>query len=98
MDNYKEPAVLVTCRNYSDVYEEGLILFRRHVFDSAKDGKLVTGEMLEAKINSKGFYRISDHDAVSLSCVAILQLVLLGFEARHNVPDWILRLAYDRDD
>ncbi|GKB19886.1 hypothetical protein Tco_0853809 [Tanacetum coccineum] len=100
MDNYKEPAVLVTCRSrfgvdYSDVYEEGLILFRRHVFDSAKDGKLVTGEMLEAKINSKGFYRISDHDAVSLSCVAILQLVLLGFEARHDVPDWILRRYFD---
>ncbi|GKC25932.1 phospholipase-like protein, partial [Tanacetum coccineum] len=52
--------------DYYDVYEEGLIPFRRRVFDSAKD--------------------------------AILQLVLLGFEARHNVPDWILRLANDRED
>nr|GEV33186.1 phospholipase-like protein [Tanacetum cinerariifolium] len=124
MDNYEEPAVLVTCRSrleliklireknrntpreelfrntyfghdiqiqsgreefclvsglrfgvdYSDVYEEGLISFRRRVFDSAKDGKPIAGAMLEAKINSK------------------------GFEARHNVPDWILRLANDRDD
>ncbi|GKD17222.1 hypothetical protein Tco_1206380 [Tanacetum coccineum] len=84
--------------DYSDVYEEGLISFRRRVFDSAKDDKPITGEILEAKINGKGFYIINDHDAVSLCCVAILQLVLLGFEARHNVPDWILRLAYDRDD
>ncbi|GKB43313.1 hypothetical protein Tco_0888255 [Tanacetum coccineum] len=54
--------------------------------------------MLEAQINSKGFYRINDHDVVSLCYLAILQLVLLGFEARHNVPHWILRLANDRDD
>ncbi|GKA44092.1 hypothetical protein Tco_0736816 [Tanacetum coccineum] len=83
--------------DYSDVYEEGLIPFRRRVFDSTKDGKPITGEMLEAKINNKGFYRINDHDVVSLCCVAILQLVLLGFEARHNVPDWILRLAFRSD-
>ncbi|GKA08487.1 hypothetical protein Tco_0687818 [Tanacetum coccineum] len=34
--------------DYSDVYEEGLIPFRRCTFDSAKDGKPITGEMLEA--------------------------------------------------
>ncbi|GKD15465.1 hypothetical protein Tco_1199872 [Tanacetum coccineum] len=55
--------------DYSDVYEEGLISFRRRVFDSAKDDKPITGEILEAKINGK------------------------GFEARHNIPDWILRNA-----
>nr|GEW43163.1 hypothetical protein [Tanacetum cinerariifolium] len=49
--------------DYYDVYEVGLIPFRRRVFDSAKDGKPIT-----------------------------------GFEARHNVPEWILRLANDRED
>ncbi|GKC54985.1 hypothetical protein Tco_1077730 [Tanacetum coccineum] len=50
--------------------------------------KLITGEL---------FYRLHDDDAVSLCCVGILQFVLLGFEDRHGVPDWILRLANDRD-
>ncbi|GKE30736.1 hypothetical protein Tco_1446120, partial [Tanacetum coccineum] len=53
--------------------------------------------MLEAKIKSDSFSRIND-DAVSLGCVAILQLVLLGLEDRRKVPDWILRLANVRDD
>ncbi|GJR46565.1 hypothetical protein Tco_1314668 [Tanacetum coccineum] len=53
--------------------------------------------MLEAKIKSDSFSRIND-DAVSLCCVAILQLLLLGLEDRRKVPDWILRLANVRDD
>nr|GEY83666.1 phospholipase-like protein [Tanacetum cinerariifolium] len=32
-----------------------------------------------------------------LCCVGILQLVLLGVEDRRAIPDWILRLANDRD-
>ncbi|GJW69764.1 phospholipase-like protein [Tanacetum coccineum] len=47
--------------------------------------------MLEAKIKSDLFYRINDHDVVSLCCVAILQLVLLGLEDRRknaNVTRW----------
>ncbi|GKD36662.1 phospholipase-like protein [Tanacetum coccineum] len=59
--------------DYSDVYEDSLIPYRRRVCYSTKDGK------------PKGFYRINDHDAVSLYCIAILQLVLLGFEARHRL-------------
>ncbi|GJR69675.1 phospholipase-like protein [Tanacetum coccineum] len=48
--------------DYSDVYEEGLISFRRRVFDSAKDGKPITGEILEAKINGKDFKVSNDRD------------------------------------
>ncbi|GKE34551.1 hypothetical protein Tco_1453873 [Tanacetum coccineum] len=49
--------------------------------------------MLEEKITSKEFYSIDDKDAVSLCLLAILELVLLGQEPRHNVPDWCLRNA-----
>ncbi|GKB38278.1 hypothetical protein Tco_0883220, partial [Tanacetum coccineum] len=54
--------------------------------------------MLESKIKSEKFYRLNDHDAVSLCCIAILQFVLLGLEDRRKAPDWILRLANDRGD
>ncbi|GJY00301.1 hypothetical protein Tco_0357319 [Tanacetum coccineum] len=85
--------------DYSDEYKkEGPIPFRCRAFTLAKDDKPIRGSMLEAKINSDSFYRINDHDAVSLCCVAILQFVLLGLEDRRKVPNWILRLANVRDD
>nr|GEY83404.1 phospholipase-like protein [Tanacetum cinerariifolium] len=62
--------------------EDDPIPFRRRVFSSAIDGKPITGTMLESKIKSEKFYRLNDHDAVSLCCVAILQFVLLGLEDR----------------
>nr|GFB24177.1 hypothetical protein [Tanacetum cinerariifolium] len=40
---------------------------------------------------------LHDDDVVSLHCVGILQLVLLGVKDRHAVPDWLLRLANNRD-
>nr|GEY46471.1 hypothetical protein [Tanacetum cinerariifolium] len=43
------------------------------------------------------FDQLHEDDVVSLCCVGILQLVLLGVEDRRAVPDWILRLANDRD-
>ncbi|GJX09979.1 hypothetical protein Tco_0199838 [Tanacetum coccineum] len=46
--------------------------------------------MLEEKIKSKEVFTINDKDAISLCLVAILELVLLGQEPRHNVPDWCL--------
>nr|GEV17013.1 hypothetical protein [Tanacetum cinerariifolium] len=42
------------------------------------------------------FDRLHDEDAVSLCCLGILQLVLLGMEAKRRIPDWMLRLANDR--
>nr|GEW11792.1 phospholipase-like protein [Tanacetum cinerariifolium] len=78
--------------------EDDSIPLRRRVFSSAIDGKPITGKMLESKIKSEKFYRLNDHDAVSLCCVVILQFVLLGLKDRRKVPDWILRLANDRGD
>nr|GEW79378.1 ribonuclease H-like domain-containing protein [Tanacetum cinerariifolium] len=63
----------------------------------ALDGNHITSRMLKAKIKSKVFYSMNDNDAVSLCLVAILRLVLLGFEPRHNVLDWCLRLVNERD-
>nr|GFC53355.1 phospholipase-like, aminotransferase-like mobile domain protein [Tanacetum cinerariifolium] len=74
----------------SSLYIKGHIPFRRRVFDSAMDGYLITASMLEAKITSEEFSTINDHDDVSLCLLAILELVLLGQEPRHNVPDWCL--------
>ncbi|GJZ64910.1 hypothetical protein Tco_0621606, partial [Tanacetum coccineum] len=64
--------------------EDDPIPFRRKVFSSAKDGKPIIGKMLEEKIKSELFYRLKDHDDVSLCCVGILQFVLLGLEDRRK--------------
>ncbi|GJR09881.1 zinc knuckle CX2CX4HX4C containing protein [Tanacetum coccineum] len=82
--------------DFSSLYLKGHIPFMRRVFDSAMDGYHITARMLEAKIMSEHFCTINDHDAVSLCLLAILELVLLGQEPRHNVPDWCLRLVNDR--
>ncbi|GJU77952.1 hypothetical protein Tco_1275022 [Tanacetum coccineum] len=63
------------------------IPFRQRVFSSSIDGKPIIGKMLESKIKSKKFYRLNDHDVVSLYCVAILQFVLLGLEDRRKEED-----------
>ncbi|GJZ01649.1 phospholipase-like protein [Tanacetum coccineum] len=83
---------------HSDEYDndEAPIPFRRRVFPSSLDGKNIIGQTVEDLIESQRFYRLHDDDAVSLCCVGILQLVLLGVEDRRRVPDWILRLANDR--
>nr|GEV85542.1 phospholipase-like protein [Tanacetum cinerariifolium] len=73
------------------------IPFRRRVFPSSLDGKHITGNNVEELIKSKSFSKLDDDDAVSLCCIGILQLVLLGVEDRRAVPNWILRLANDRD-
>ncbi|GJZ91341.1 transposase, MuDR, MULE transposase domain protein [Tanacetum coccineum] len=61
------------------------------------NGYHIMARMLEAKIMSAEFYTINDHDAVSLCLLAISELVLLGQESRHNVPDWCFRFVNDRD-
>ncbi|GKC50988.1 hypothetical protein Tco_1073733 [Tanacetum coccineum] len=72
-------------------------VIRGWVLSSAKDGKPITGKTVEKLIKSELFYKLNDEDAVSLYCVGILQFVLLGLEDRPGVPDWILRIANDRD-
>ncbi|GJS34671.1 phospholipase-like protein, partial [Tanacetum coccineum] len=84
---------------YSDDYDEKdkPIPFRRRVFPSRLDGKRITGKDVDELIDSNSFKKLDDDDAVSLCCIGILQLVLLGLEDRRPVPNWILRLANDRD-
>ncbi|GJZ62214.1 phospholipase-like protein, partial [Tanacetum coccineum] len=84
---------------YSDEYDDKdkPIPFRRRVFPSCLDGKRITGKDVEDLIESKSFKKLDDDDAVSLCCIGILQLVLLGLEDRRAVLNWILRLTNDRD-
>nr|GEW68861.1 hypothetical protein [Tanacetum cinerariifolium] len=72
------------------------ILFRRRVFSSNLDGGPIRGKDVGLLIESDVFKKLDDNDVVSLCCVGILQLVLLGVEDRRHVPNWILRLANDR--
>nr|GEZ49452.1 hypothetical protein [Tanacetum cinerariifolium] len=66
------------------------IPFRRRVFSSDLDGRPIRGNYVLLLIESDVFKRLDDNDAVSLCCVGILQLVLLGVEDRRHVPNWIL--------
>nr|GFB08187.1 phospholipase-like protein [Tanacetum cinerariifolium] len=72
------------------------ILFRCRVFSSDLDGRPIRGKYILLLIESDVFKKLDDNDAISLYCVGILQLVLLGVEDRLHVPNWILRLANDR--
>nr|GEW16598.1 hypothetical protein [Tanacetum cinerariifolium] len=75
---------------------KGPIPFSRMVFSSDLDGRPIRGKDVLLLIESDVFKKLDDNDAVSLCCVGILQLVLLGVEDRRPVPNWILRLANDR--
>nr|GEV26022.1 ribonuclease H-like domain-containing protein [Tanacetum cinerariifolium] len=72
------------------------IPFRRRVFSSNLDGRPIRGNDVLLLIESDMFKRLDNNDAVSLCCVGILQLVLLGVQDRRPVPNWILRLTNDR--
>nr|GEW78619.1 ARID DNA-binding domain-containing protein [Tanacetum cinerariifolium] len=72
------------------------IHFRRRLFPSYLDGQPITGLDIENTIVDQSFAHLYDNDAVSLCCLGILQLVILGVESRLVVPDWMLRLANDR--
>nr|GFC59056.1 hypothetical protein [Tanacetum cinerariifolium] len=74
---------------YSDDYDDKdePIPFRRRVFPSCLDGKRITGKNVEDLIDSDMFKKLDDDDVVSLCCIGILQLVLLGLEDRHPVPN-----------
>nr|GEW63236.1 zinc finger, CCHC-type [Tanacetum cinerariifolium] len=66
------------------------------VFSSDVDGNHITGGMLLDKIDSIEFDTMNHEDIVGVYLLAILQLVLLGHQLRHNVPDCCLRLVVDR--
>nr|GFB11283.1 hypothetical protein [Tanacetum cinerariifolium] len=92
------PRLKFGVENWADYNDEDKpIPFRRRVFSSSLDGKPIKGNMVLQVIKSKKFNELHDDDAVSLCCVGILQLVSLGVEDRRAVPNWILRLANDRD-
>nr|GEY55773.1 hypothetical protein [Tanacetum cinerariifolium] len=78
--------------DYND--EKEPVPFRRRVFCSSLDGRPIRGKNVETLINSQAFKTFDDNDAVSLCCVGILRLVLLGLEDRRLVPNWILRDNY----
>ncbi|GKA45415.1 RNA-directed DNA polymerase, eukaryota [Tanacetum coccineum] len=111
LSGYEVPRVLVTCRrrqiddendddengqNWAEYDTKERIPFRRQVFPSYLDGQPITGIDIANMIVDQSFAQLYDDDAVSLCCLGILQLVILGVESRRVVPDWMLRLANDR--
>nr|GEU42526.1 phospholipase-like protein [Tanacetum cinerariifolium] len=71
-------------------------LIWRRVFPSYLDGQPITGLDIANMIVDQSFAQLYDDDDVSLCCLGILQLVILGVESRRVVPGWMLRLANDR--
>ncbi|GJY75154.1 phospholipase-like protein [Tanacetum coccineum] len=77
------------------------VLQQSRLFNDPKEGKrhAFFGDMacfLWSFWIDQSFAQLYDDDAVSLCCLGILQLVILGVESRRVVPDWMLRLANDR--
>ncbi|GKC11160.1 hypothetical protein Tco_1007942, partial [Tanacetum coccineum] len=75
--------VSLTCRRlkfgveYSECYLDGLMPFRRLLFQSDTDGTHITGDMLLDKIKSEEFNTLNDEDAVRICLLAVLHMVLL---------------------
>nr|GEX33520.1 hypothetical protein [Tanacetum cinerariifolium] len=83
--------------NLADYNDRELpIPFRRRVFLPCYDGEHITGYTTLEIIEDEVFNRLHNEDAVSLCCLGILQLVLLGVEAKRRIPVWMLRLENDR--
>ncbi|GJU20357.1 hypothetical protein Tco_1153699 [Tanacetum coccineum] len=74
--------------DYDDV--ESRIPFRIRVFPSNLDGEPITGNMVFKIIDDELFDRLHDDDVVSLCCLGILQLVLLGVECKRRIPELLL--------
>ncbi|GJY75188.1 phospholipase-like protein [Tanacetum coccineum] len=83
-------------QNWAEYDTKERIPFRQRVFPSYLDGQPITGIDIANMIIDQSFAQLYDDDAVSLCCLGILQLVILGVESRRVVPDWMLRLANDR--
>nr|GEY66771.1 phospholipase-like protein [Tanacetum cinerariifolium] len=82
--------------NWAEYDTKERIPFRRRVFSSYLDGQPITGIDIANMIVDQSFAQLYDGDAVSLCCLGILQLVILGVESRCVVLDWMLRLANDK--
>nr|GEV75183.1 hypothetical protein [Tanacetum cinerariifolium] len=78
-------------------YNDGVlpIPFKRWVFLSYFDGEHIISHMVFRIIDDELFDRLHDDDIVSLCCLGILQLVLLGMDGKRRIVDWMLRLAND---
>nr|GEW18028.1 phospholipase-like protein [Tanacetum cinerariifolium] len=74
------------------------IPFRRRVFSSDSDRRPIRWKDVLLLIESDVFKRLDDIDAVSLCCVGILQLVLLGVEDRRPGQLPVKRLVPDETD
>ncbi|GKD70345.1 phospholipase-like protein, partial [Tanacetum coccineum] len=84
-------------QNWAEYDTKQRIPFRRRVFSSCLDGQPITGNDIANLILDESFARLYDDDVVGLCCLGILQLVILGVESKRVVPDWMLRLANDRE-
>ncbi|PWA85223.1 phospholipase-like protein [Artemisia annua] len=71
--------------------------FRRCVFSSEYDGCNINVGMVYNKLYSEDFDKLSDNDAVRLSLVGLLVLVLLGREYNYKVDNWIWSLVDNLD-
>ncbi|GJW74108.1 hypothetical protein Tco_0133478 [Tanacetum coccineum] len=67
------------------------IPFRRPMFPSSLDGVHITSNTVLRIIEDELFDRLHNDDVISLCCLGILQLVLLGVEGKRRIPDWMLR-------
>nr|GEU35837.1 phospholipase-like protein [Tanacetum cinerariifolium] len=83
-------------QNWAECDTKERIPFRRRVFSSYLDGQPITAIDIVNMIVDQSFAQLYDDDVVSLCCLGILQLVILGVESRRVVLDWMLRLANDR--
>ncbi|GJZ81356.1 phospholipase-like protein [Tanacetum coccineum] len=77
-------------QNWAEYDTKERIPFRRRVFPSYLDGQPITSIDIANMIVDQSFAQLYDDDAVSLYCLGILQLVILGVESRRDV------LANDR--
>nr|GEV38723.1 ribonuclease H-like domain-containing protein [Tanacetum cinerariifolium] len=83
---------------YADIFTKGLSSalfedFRSSLSVRPPPAPTAGAKDVEDLIESKSLKKLDDDDAVSLCCIGILQLVLLGLEDRRVVPNWILRDA-----
>nr|GEY15195.1 hypothetical protein [Tanacetum cinerariifolium] len=94
LNGYEVPRVLVTCRSLQlEVEGEGdeNVTLYYYITDNIQ----IQFEREEICLDEV-FDTLHAEDDVSLFCLGILQIVLLGVEAKRRIPEWMLRLANDR--
>ncbi|GJZ25460.1 hypothetical protein Tco_0569713 [Tanacetum coccineum] len=79
--------------NWEEYDNQENLPFRRRVFPSHLDGQPITGIDIENAISGPTFAELYDDDAVSLCCLSILQLVILGVESRRMQKSNVGRLC-----